>query len=361
MGKLKKFPVIKEIKTLLPAGKFSHENFPAELFNTKHYMTFSEKYNKWVGKISIELKSKEDRSVALALHLLEDFNNVPESILLTSYSRGPTTFIENAHKNFLETNRVSPKTSPNTTMATLSNRIAEKLNIKKLPSFTLSATCVSGTMAIITALPMMNYYDSPALIVSSEAPITPFTIEQIKALRIYSNAPRDAKFPSQPLTFRQNTFVLSEGTAILLLENKEKPEKGDIIISRIGYFRETYGTITSITQNAFEQAMRKATDKKPDIVITHAPGTKVGDLTEVKAIQNVFGKVPITNLKWKIGHNYATSGLSNLFLGVAMLRFNEFLQIPYLSSPTPTGEIKSVLVNSAGFGGHCISVLLEKY
>ncbi len=361
MEKLKKFPVIKEIKTLLPAGKFSDKNFPEELFNKKHYLTFSEKLNKWIGKIPVELNSKEDRSVALALKLIEDFNNIPESILLSSYSRGPTTLIENAHKNFLETNRVPPKTSPNTTIAMLSNSIAEKLNIKELPSFTLSATCVSGTMAILTALPMMSYYETPALIVSSEAPITPFTIEQIKALRIYSNAQSDADFPSQPLTFKKNTFVLSEGTAILLLENKQKPEAGDIIISGIGYFRETHGTITSITQNAFEQAMLKATDKNPDIVITHAPGTKAGDLTEVKAIRKLFGEIPVTNLKWKIGHNYAVSGLSNLFLGVAMLRFNEFLPVPYLSSAFPAGEIKSVLVNSAGFGGHCISILLEKY
>jgi len=44
-----------------------------------------------------------------------------------------------------------------------------------------------------------------------------------------------------------------------------------------------------------------------------------------------------------------------------MLLFNEFPEVPYLTSVLPTGEIKSVLVNSAGFGGHCISILLEKY
>ena len=361
MVKLKKFPVIKNTIALLPSGKHTLQDFPDALFNDKHYLTFSDKLNKWVGTININFNNNIDRSVSLALNVIEQVKGVPtDALLICSYSRGPTQLWEKHYDNFKSSGRVSPRTSPNTTLAVLSNALSEQLNIR-LPSFVVSATCVGGTMAILNAIALMNIYNKPSIVVGAEAPITPFTVEQIKSIRIYSNANKYEGYPSKPLSMDKNSFVLSEGAVYLELENKGELTEGDIYIAGIGYFRETSGTITSISKRAYTKAFTEAVNGEiPDVVITHAPGTLLGDKLEYDVVKGMFPTSAISNIKWKIGHNYAVSGLSNLFLGAVMLKYGSFLPIPYIKYSRIPNKISSVLVNSAGFGGHCLSVYLKK-
>ena len=98
-----------------------------------------------------------------------------------------------------------------------------------------------------------------------------------------------------------------------------------------------------------------------DVIVMHAPGTKAGDLTEYKAIQKVFGNdLPmLTTNKWKIGHTFGASGMLSIEMGVLMMLHQEFIGVPFAEKQKPRKNIRKVLVNSVGFGGNAVSVLLS--
>ena len=113
-------------------------------------------------------------------------------------------------------------------------------------------------------------------------------------------------------------------------------------------------------------AIGKHHPKEVDIVICHAPGTVKGDLAEVNAIKKVFGKhLPaLTSNKWQLGHTFGASGLLSLELAILMLRHQEFIGVPFLDkainiSQQPS-KINTILVNTVGFGGNAVSILLSK-
>ncbi len=355
--------VVKYIRSLSPLGETQENVFPENLFTPTHFLRFKENENLWKGEISRKIPAgKYDRSVALALSLITPpMNHSENSFLLASYSRGPTESLEKYFSNFLENGKVPPRTSPQTTLATLSNFLAEKLGLHSSPSFTLSATCASGLLGVWNAFHLLREINTSAFVFASEAPLTSFTTAQIKALRIYSSANREIPFPTTPLLDSPgNTFVLGEASAMLYLENTDRISVGDIFIENVGYYRKTEGTETSISEKAFLQAMSQAVGNRllPDVVVTHAPGTVMGDRKELSAIQKLFPEAGITNLKWKIGHSFGASGLMNLVLGYHILKHQRFLSLPYLNFPEVSPPFHSVLVNAAGFGGHVVSVLL---
>jgi 3-oxoacyl-(acyl-carrier-protein) synthase len=108
-------------------------------------------------------------------------------------------------------------------------------------------------------------------------------------------------------------------------------------------------------------ALKDTDISEVDAVVMHAPGTVKGDMSEYKAIQEVFGKnLPLlTTNKWKTGHTFGASGLLNLELAVLMLQHNRFIDVPFYQQETGR-DIKKVLVNAVGFGGNAVSILVSK-
>ena len=99
-----------------------------------------------------------------------------------------------------------------------------------------------------------------------------------------------------------------------------------------------------------------------DTIVMHAPGTIKGDLTELRAIEKVFGSnLPLlTTNKWKIGHTFGASGMLSLELALLMLQNDTFIETPFSESKKQDKSIKRVLVNAVGFGGNAVSILIEK-
>src|SRR5690606_22571452 len=99
-----------------------------------------------------------------------------------------------------------------------------------------------------------------------------------------------------------------------------------------------------------------------DIVVMHAPGTIKGDLAELKAVKNLFGKeLPaLTSNKWKIGHTFGTSGILSLEMALLMLEREEFIEVPFSEISRPPKKIRNILVNAVGFGGNAVSILVNK-
>jgi 3-oxoacyl-(acyl-carrier-protein) synthase len=207
------------------------------------------------------------------------------------------------------------------------------------------------------------------LVGGSEAPLTDFTIAQMRALKIYSNSTEEWPNRAFDLDKKQNTMILGEGASVCCLEIGKK-ENALAFIEGIGYATEILEHNISISAEAtcFQKSMKMAlkdTDLETvDVIVMHAPGTIKGDLTEYKAIAKVFGEsLPLlTTNKWKIGHTFGASGILSIEMAVLMMQYNQFIGIPYLETArvqNPKKVIKKVLVNAVGFGGNAVSVLLS--
>jgi len=64
-------------------------------------------------------------------------------------------------------------------------------------------------------------------------------------------------------------------------------------------------------------------------------------------------------VKWKVGHTFATSGMLSVELAVFMLQHQRFIDGPFFVNHAKTEGINKVMVNSVGFGGNSVSVLLS--
>ena len=281
-------------------------------------------------------------------------------------SRGATALFEKYHQEFIQENKASTLSSPTTTLGNISSWIAHDLQTQG-PEISHSITCSTALHALLNGVAwiqsgMVNKF----MVGGSEAPLTPFTLAQIKALKIYSNSVED--YPCQALNLdkKRNSMILGEGASVACLE--EGISKNALAtIEGIGYATEILKHNISISSDAecFQRSMKMALGNvKPeevDVVVMHAPGTIKGDLSEYSAIEKVFrNNVPaLTTNKWKVGHTFGASGALSLDFAVLMLQKQEFIGVPFVESGKPS-KIKNIMVNAVGFGGNAVSILLSK-
>lgn len=282
-------------------------------------------------------------------------------------SRGATALFEKYHEDFLENKQAQTLSSPTTTLGNISSWVAHDLQTNG-PQISHSITCSTALHALMNGIAWMQAGMAEKFLVGgSEAPLTPFTIAQMKALHIY--AKKEAEYPclSFDLTKNRNTMILGEGAAAICLE---KGEKSNALakIRGIGYATEILKHNTSISAEGicFEKAMRMALAKhnleEIDAIVMHTPGTIKGDLAEYNAIKKIFcNEMPsLTTNKWKIGHTFGASGMLSVELGILMMQHQEFISIPYLDKTNQPKQLKKILVNAVGFGGNAVSVLLTR-
>ena len=140
-------------------------------------------------------------------------------------------------------------------------------------------------------------------------------------------------------------------------------------INGIGFGLEKLVSPTSISESGtgLEKSMLNAMDDanltNVDAIITHAPGTIQGDAAELNAILKVFGDIyPILlSNKWIFGHTFGASASLSLELAIHILHNQEFVDFPYPARVSSTAkEIKHIMINSAGFGGNCASLIISR-
>jgi 3-oxoacyl-(acyl-carrier-protein) synthase len=281
-------------------------------------------------------------------------------------SRGATDLFENHFKEYMATGSAPTLTSPTTTLGNISSWVAHDLQSSG-PEISHSITCSTALHALLNGVAWLRSGMAEKFLVGgSEAPLTDFTIAQMRALKIYSRSQDEYPNRALDLEKKQNTLILGEGAGVCCLEIGKK-ENALAYIEGIGYATEILEHNISISAEAdcFQKSMRMAlanTDlSEVDAIVMHAPGTIKGDLTEYKAIEKVFGsKLPLlTSNKWKIGHTFGASGILSLELAILMLQHNQFVGVPFAKNQEQTQSIKKVLVNAVGFGGNAVSVLLS--
>jgi 3-oxoacyl-(acyl-carrier-protein) synthase len=282
-------------------------------------------------------------------------------------SRGATDLFEKHFQEYLETGKAQTLASPTTTLGNISSWVANDLQSSG-PEISHSITCSTALHALLNGVAWLRSGMTDKFLVGgSEAPLTDFTIGQMRALKIYSNIGID-QYPNLSLDFNktQNTMILGEGAAVCCLEIGRK-ENALAYVEGIGYATEILEHNISISAEAtcFQKSMKMALQNvnlsEVDVIVMHAPGTKAGDLTEYKAIQKVFGTdLPmLTTNKWKIGHTFGASGMLSMELAILMMQHQEFIGVPFAEVQKPRKKIRKVLVNSVGFGGNAVSILLS--
>lgn len=281
-------------------------------------------------------------------------------------SRGATTLFEQYHAQYLAQGKTTPLASPTTSLGNIASWVMQDAKGKGV-AISHSITCSTALHALVNAVAWLHADMAEAFLIGgSEAALTPFTLAQMKALKIYGDAA--APYPSQPLlsSKEKSTMVLGEGAAVFALEKGSSPH-ALATIRGIGYASEpiTHPVAISADAQALRRSMQQALEgidpAEVDVVIPHATGTLKGDQAEYLALAEVFGtNLPLlTSHKWKIGHTFAASGALAMEMAILMLQQQHFLPIPYLPT-APERPLKNILINATGFGGNAVSVLISK-
>ncbi len=281
-------------------------------------------------------------------------------------SRGATDLFEKYHQDYLANGKAQTLASPTTTLGNISSWVAHDLQSSG-PEISHSITCSTALHAVLNGVAWLRAGMADKFLVGgSEAPLTDFTIAQMRALKIYSNSIEEWPNRAFDLDKKQNTMILGEGAGVCCLE-VGATENALAYIEGIGYATELLEHNISISAEAvcFQKSMKMAlqdTDVAAvDVIVMHAPGTIKGDLTEYRAIEKIFGEsLPLlTTNKWKIGHTFGASGILSMELAILMMQHNRFIGVPFAKAQTQTKPIKKVLINAVGFGGNAVSVLLS--
>ncbi|MEM1322926.1 MAG: beta-ketoacyl synthase N-terminal-like domain-containing protein [Bacteroidota bacterium] len=283
-------------------------------------------------------------------------------------SRGATEITERRHEDFLQkTSSVLPSTSPLSTLGNLSYWVANHLDLEGIP-ISHSITCSTAMHSLFNAVAWLKAGMSKYFLAGgSEAPLTAFTLAQMKALKIYASA-EAADFPCRALAENkeENTMVLGEGAACFCLERS--PAEAMAWIRGMGYGREPIRHAAALSkdgqclQQAMRQALGELAPSAVDLIITHAPGTVGGDAAERAAVRQVFGEnIPLlSNNKWKIGHTLGASAALSIEMALLMLQHQEAISVPYLTgSALPKRPLRNILINALGFGAQASSILIS--
>ncbi len=361
--------------------------------NSNHLLTYKELGDKkeWVGALP---RTKKE-AIQKMRQVDTKYRNLDDSVLSAMYvsrkvlkqagwskgddfginigsSRGATQLFEAYHTEFLEKGKTSTLASPTTTLGNISSWVAHDLQGKG-PVISHSITCSTALHAVLNGIAWIKSgLTNKFLVGGSEAPLTPFTIAQMRALKIYSKAGETVQGPNYPcrtLDFgkSENTMVLGEGAAMACLE-KGNPKNALAKIIGVGYATEVLDHNVSISTEArcFQDAMKMALGNinpgEVDAIVAHAPGTIQGDMAEVRAIERVFEEnIPfLTSNKWKIGHTFGASGMLSVEMAILMLLHQKPLVVPFVEHGDLPKKMDKVLVNAVGFGGNAVSVLLSR-
>lgn len=363
-------------------------NTPEEVWQTyiDKKRLFSKMEGDWVSRVS----EKNEAEITQLIAEKPAFKNLDRTVLLAMLmgrasvkslkfpkgnvgvnigsSRGATGLFEGYHKQFLARDKVSPFASPTTTLGNISSWVAQDLGLDGV-TIDHSVTCSTAMHAMLNGIAWLQAEMADSFLVGgSEAALTPFTMAQMKALKLYSKSYSHLACESMRFEKTINSMVLGEGAAMAVLE-RGVTKNALALISGYGFASEILKHNSSISENAdcFQNSMKRALAsaglKTVDAIVMHAPGTAKGDRAEKNAIDIVFEKqLPLlTSNKWMLGHTFGASGLFSVELAVLMLQHNTFIENPFYSNARHLPEqLKTIMVNAVGFGGNAVSVILQK-
>lgn len=261
------------------------------------------------------------------------------------------------------------------------------------PNYATVSACASGTNALIDAFNLIRLGKADMIVSGgSEAPITIAGVGGFNSMNALSTRNDDPQGASRPFSASRDGFVMGEGGVTLILEEYEHAKaRGAKIYAEMiggGLSADAYHLTAShpeglgarlVMQNALEDAGLTPADV--DYINVHGTSTPVGDVSEVKAIKDVFGEhayqLNISSTKSMTGHLLGAAGAMEALAcvmaineGVVPPTINhadgdEDEEIDYKLNFTFNAKqerpIQVALSNTFGFGGHNASVIFKKF
>ena len=261
------------------------------------------------------------------------------------------------------------------------------------PNYATVSACASSTNAISDAYNLIRLGKANVFVTGgAEAAITVSGVGGFNAMHALSTRNDSPETASRPFSASRDGFVIGEGAACLILEELEHAKaRGAHIYAEVvgaGMSADAYHLTAShpeglgaklVMRNALEDA-----DMKPeeiDYVNVHGTSTPVGDISESKAILDVFGehsyKLNISSTKSMTGHLLgAAGGIEAIFCVLAIengiipptinhedgdndpeIDYN----LNFTFNKAQKKEVNAALSNTFGFGGHNASAIFKKY
>jgi len=305
---------------------------------------------------------------------------------------GLKTFQEEAREYFGGdgTPRFNPFFIPKMIADIAAGHISIKYGLRG-PNYVCVSACASATNAIIDAFNLIRLGKADAIVTGgSEAGVNEMGMGGFNALKALSTRNDSPQTASRPFDLDRDGFVLGEGSGCLILEEYEHAiKRGAKIYAEViggGMSGDAYHMTAPHPEglgarNTMLTAIEDAQIKPSEIdyVNVHGTSTPLGDIAEVKAIQQVFGEhaynLNISSTKSMTGHLLGAAGAIEAVACVLSVQndmvpptINHFTDDPELDPKLnftfhkPQARVVNVaLSNTFGFGGHNTSIIVKKF
>lgn len=249
------------------------------------------------------------------------------------------------------------------------------------PNMSISTACATGNNSIGEATEIIRRGAADVMVAgSTEAGLVPLAIACFNNMQAISRRNDDPQAASRPFDRDRDGFVVSEGAAILILEELEHARaRGAHIYAEVLGYGATADAfhVTAPLENGegAQEAMRKALDDAGltvddvDYLNAHGTSTVLNDLSETRAIKAVFGEraytLPISSTKSVTGHMMGAAGSVEAVFSIKAICENfipptinldnpdeEMVGMDFVPNVGRKAEINVVMSNSFGFGGH---------
>jgi 3-oxoacyl-[acyl-carrier-protein] synthase II len=290
--------------------------------------------------------------------------------------------------------RVSPFLIPMMLPDTAGGMIAIYLGVRG-PNIAVVTACASGTNAIGEALSVIRRGHADIMLAGgSEAAINPLAMAGMSVMNALSFRNDDPPRASRPFDLQRDGFVMGEGAAILVLESLEHAlERQAHILAEVSGYGVTNDAyhISAPAENGagaalcMRMALRDANltidDSellfRIDYINAHGTSTPLNDKSETAAIKTVFGerayKTPVSSTKSITGHLLGAAGALEAIISIKTLQDQilpptinyEFpdpeCDLDYVPNTARMAQVRRVMSNSFGFGGHNATLIFSRF
>ena len=261
------------------------------------------------------------------------------------------------------------------------------------PNYVTTSACASSTHALADAFNLIRLGKADIIVSGgAEAAITSGGVGGFNAMKALSTRNDDPARASRPFSASRDGFIMAEGAGCLILEELEHAKaRGAKIYAEFageGMSADAHHITAShpeglgaklVMQNALEDAGMQPEDI--DYINVHGTSTHVGDISEAKAIKDVFGQhafeLNISSTKSMTGHLLGAAGAVEALISVLSVK-NDIVpptinhedddrdeeidyNLNFTFNVAQQRPVRAALSNTFGFGGHNACVIFKKY
>ena len=261
------------------------------------------------------------------------------------------------------------------------------------PNYATTSACASSTNAIADAFNLIRLGKANAIVSGgAEAAICACGVGGFNAMHALSTRNDEPEKASRPFSASRDGFVMAEGAGCLILEELEhaKARGAKIYAEMVGEgesgdaYHITASHPEGLGARLVMQAARDDAGMKPediDYINVHGTSTHVGDISEAKAIKDVFGdaayKLNISSTKSMTGHLLGAAGAVEAMVSVLSVK-NDIVpptinheeddkdeeidyNLNFTFNKAQKRTVRAAMSNTFGFGGHNACVIFKKY